>query len=82
MSIRVRIGNATVVDVVEQRLLPAHDVFVDGGRIDSVVSAGTKSAPSAETIDASGLFLCPGPVVPGILLINANVLPLLQVVAE
>jgi len=60
VSIRVRIGNATVVDVVEQRLLPAHDVFVDGGRIDSVVSAGTKSAPSAETIDASGLFLCPG----------------------
>ena len=60
MRTRVRIGNATIVDVVEQRLLPAHDVFVDGDRIDAVVSTGTEPAPSTDTVDASGLFLCPG----------------------
>ncbi len=61
MSTRIRISNVTVVDVTDQQLLPARDVLVDGDRIDAVLSAGADpSSAATETIDASGLFLCPG----------------------
>ena len=55
-----RISNVTIVDVTDQQLLPAHDVLIDGDRIDAILSAGTDPSNEAHVIDASGLFLCPG----------------------
>ncbi len=61
MSTRIRFLNATIVDVADQRLLPARDVVIDGDRIETVLSTGAGAAfDGTDVIDASGLFLCPG----------------------
>src|SRR5690349_1026320 len=54
------IRNVNVVDVVRGRILPRHDVLIQGSVIAAIVPAAQGSAPGAAVIDGAGRFLIPG----------------------
>jgi imidazolonepropionase-like amidohydrolase len=57
----VLVRNATVVDVIEGRLLEKQDIAVRDGRVVAIQTAAASSAWEAqETVDAAGKFAIPG----------------------
>ncbi|HEX2484357.1 MAG TPA: nuclear transport factor 2 family protein, partial [Myxococcota bacterium] len=55
------LNGVTVVDVRMGRLAPGMSVVADAGKIASVAPVGTPPPdPSAETVDATGLYVVPG----------------------
>lgn len=55
------ISNATVVDVEGGELLAGRTIFVEGGRIVSIVAASRAAAPrGAREVDATGRYVIPG----------------------
>jgi hypothetical protein len=54
------IRNARVIDGTGRPVGTPQDLLVQGGRIASIVHAGTRSAPAADTLDAGGRFILPG----------------------
>lgn len=55
------IENVTVIDPETRRVLPRHNVYLDGGRVIAVVPASARPAfRSARRIDGAGRFLIPG----------------------
>lgn len=59
--VSLAIVNVTVIDPETRRLLPNHNVYVDGDRILAVIPA-RRRAPyvPARTVDATGKYLIPG----------------------
>lgn len=54
------IRNARVIDGTGNPVGTPQDLLVQGGRIASIVPAGTRAAPAADTLDAGGRFILPG----------------------
>jgi len=59
LQAQLLIRNATVIDVEAKKLLPAHDVLVQDGRI-AAIGKKLKTPPNTQIIDGTGKFLAPG----------------------
>ena len=63
MNATTCVSNTTVVDVDSGTLLPGQDVLLRGGQIAAVQPVNGSSIDgleASETVDGTGLFLCPG----------------------